>query len=178
MKANDPKEWLAEYNEFLNVKELKVPSHIEQGLLSQVHALLHPSAWIVFAKLLGIHMTIGFFSLSICHQFGMNPFGTTHSLADWFMLQWGHGACMIACGVFFISFSILTAGYFLTIEELRVMRGTEFLQVFALAGASLGVFWFAGAELALSFVGLWFLGMLVGGFLATETVLKLKTIKY
>ena len=58
------------------------------------------------------------------------------------------------------------------------MLGTEFLQVFALTGTSLAIFWVVGAELAFKFVVLWFLGMLVGGFLANETVWKLKTMSY
>jgi hypothetical protein len=170
MKSSDPKEWLKEYNEFLNADEVKVPSELKQRVLDQVHSLLHPSAWLVFAKLLGIHLVVGFLSLSICHQFDMNPFGTEHSLSDWFMSTWGNSACMISCGVFFVSFSILTAGYFLSIEEFRVMRGTEFVQIFALGCVSLTIFHFTGTELALTFAGLWMIGALVGGFIATETV--------
>jgi hypothetical protein len=174
MKANDPKEWMKEYNEFLNVEEVKVPTDLKLKVLDQIHGLLHPSAWSVFAKLLGIHLVVGFLSLSVCHQFDMNPFGTSASLSNWFMSMWEHGTCMIACGVFFVSFSIVTAGYFLTIEELRVLRGTEFLQVFALGSVSIGIFAVAGAQLALTFVGLWLLGALIGGYIATEAVWNLR----
>jgi hypothetical protein len=175
MKANDPKNWLKEYEQFLNVDEARVPAPLKQSVLASIHSLLHPSAWLVFAKVLGIHLIVGFLSLSICHQFDMNPFGTDRSLADWFMSSWGHSACMIFCGVLFVSLSIITAGYFLTIEEFRVMRGTEFMLAFALGGVSLLIFHFAGAGLVLTFAGLWFLGALVGGVAATETVWLLKT---
>jgi hypothetical protein len=178
MKSSDPKEWLREYNEFLNIDEVKVPSELKQRVLDQVHSLLHPSAWLVFAKLLGIHLVVGFLSLSICHQFDMNPFGTEHSLSDWFMSTWGNSACMISCGVFFVSFSILTAGYFLSIEEFRVMRRTEFIQISALGCVSLVVFQFAGTELALTFAGLWMLGALVGGFIVAEAVWALRKVSF
>jgi hypothetical protein len=55
------------------------------------------------------------------------------------------------------------------------MRGTEFMLAFALGGVSLLIFHFAGAGLVLTFAGLWFLGALVGGVAATETVWLLKT---
>lgn len=174
MKANDPEEWMNDYSEFLNSAQVKVPREVSNRVLGRIHDLLHPSAWLVFGKLLGIHLFVGFLSLSICHQFDMNPFGTNLSLADWFMAEWGHSACMIACGVLFVSLSVLAAGYFLTIEEFRVMRGTEFAQIFALGAVSLFIFWIAGAQLALTFAGLWLLGALIGGFVATEAAWKLK----
>lgn len=174
MKANDPKKWMNEYSEFLNSTEIEVPKELSTRVLNQIHDLLHPSAWLVFGKLLAIHLVVGFLSLSICHQFEMNPFGTELSLADWFMAEWGHSACMIACGVLFMSLSILAAGYFLSVEELKVMRGSEFAQVFALGSISLLIFWIAGAELALTFAGLWMLGALIGGYVATEAAWKLK----
>lgn len=175
MKANDPKEWMKEYTEFLNVDEMRVPRELSEKVADNIQLLLNPSAWLVFAKLLGVHLVVGFFSLGICHQFGMNPFGTTRSLSDWFMEMWGHSVCLIGCGVIFVSFSILTAGYFLTIEEIRALKRTEFLQTFALGVVSLIVFAVFGTELAIAFAGLWLLGGLIGGFLATEVTLKIKT---
>lgn len=174
MKANDPKEWMNDYSEFLNAKEIHVPRELNERVLGNIHLLLNPSARNLFAKLLGIHLIVGFFSLSICHQFGVNPFGTTHSLSDWFMEMWGHSACMVGCGVLFVGLTLLAAGYFLTIEEVRALRRTEFLQTLSLGVVSLATFAAVGAELALTLAGLWLLGGLVGGFVATEAVWKLK----
>lgn len=84
---------------------------------------------------------------------------------------------MIGCGVLFVGASFLTAGYFLTIEEVKTLRRTEFLQTLALGSVSLAIFAIAGAELALTFAGLWLLGALVGGFIATEAVWRLKQVK-
>ena len=89
----------------------------------------------------------------------------------------GHGPCMILCGVIFIGLSVLAAGYFLTLEETKALRRTGFPQSFALAAVSLGLFATVGAELALTFAGLWLLGALVGGFVATETIWKMKYTK-
>ena len=163
-----------EYSEFLNAKESPVPQELNQKVLGSIQALLNPNAWNVFAKLLGIHLVVGFFSLAVCHQFGMNPFGTTRSLSDWFMDMWGHSVCMIGCGVIFVGFSILAAGYFLSVEEVKALKRTEFLQTLALGVVSLIVFAAFGTELALTFAGLWLLGALIGGYLATEATWKLK----
>lgn len=175
MKADDPKQWMNEYSEFLNSEEISVPQDLSQAVLGNIQKLLNPSAWTVFAKLSGIHLVVGFFSLAICHQFGVNPFGTTHSLSDWFMEMWGHSACMIGCGVLFVGLTLLSAGYFLTVEEVRALRRTEFLQTLSLGVVSLAIFAAFGAELALALAGLWLLGGLVGGFVATEVVWRLKS---
>jgi hypothetical protein len=177
MKTNDPKEWMKDYSEFLNADEARVPRELNQRVLTNIKSLLNPSAWLVLAKLLGIHFVVGFLSLGICHQFGVNPFGTTRSLSDWFMEMWGHSVCMIGCGVIFVSFSILAAGYFLSVEEIRALKRTEFLQTLALGTFSLAIFAVFGTELALSLAGLWLVGAVLGGVLATEATFRIKTAR-
>lgn len=175
MKANDPKEWMKDYSEFLSTDEVRVPRELNNKVLEDIRSLLNPNAWAVFAKILGIHFVIGFLSLAICHQFDMNPFGTSRSLSDWFMDMWGHGACMIGCGVVFVSFSVLAAGYFLSIEEVKALRRTEFLQTLALGVTSLITFALFGAQLAITFAGLWLLGALIGGCIASEALVLIRT---
>lgn len=175
MANNDPKQWMKEYSEFLENPEVEVPQDLSEKILGNIHQLLNPSAWIVFAKLLSIHTVVGFLSLGICHQFGMNPFGTNRSISDWFMEMWGHNVCMVGCGIIFVSFSIFAAGFFLTIEEIRALKRTEFLQTLSLGITSLIVFAVFGSGVALTIAGLWLFGAMIGGYLATETVVKLRT---
>lgn len=82
---------------------------------------------------------------------------------------------MIGCGVIFVSLSILVSGYFLSIEEVRALRRTEFLQTLGLGVVSLAMFVAAGAEVAVTFAALWLLGALLGGYVATEVVMQAKT---
>jgi hypothetical protein len=98
----------------------------------------------------------------------MNPFGTSFSLENIFMKMGGHSVCMVFCGILFVGLSFLTAGFFLSIEEVRAVRRTEFVQAFSLGVLSLGLFSVVGAELALTFACLWLLGALIGGFLSIE----------
>ena len=170
---SDNKKWLSEYEAFLKSDDAVVPKETSEKLFSRMQEFVNPSAWVVFFKVLGIHIAVGFLSLSVCHQFGMNPFGTESSLDDWFMSMWGHSTCMIACGTLFVGASFLTAGYFLSIEEVGALKRTEFIQTLGLGATSLAIFAAVGAELAVTFAGLWLLGALIGGFLAT--VWKLRT---
>lgn len=174
--SDENKQWLVEYESFLQADATVVPKEVTDSVLSAMDPLLHPPVWQVFAKLLGIHLTVGLLSLSVCHQFGMNPFGTEMSLDRWFMAMWGHNTCMIVCGVLFTSLSFLCAGYFLSIEEVRVLRRTGFMQALVLGAISLGIFAFNGAELALTFAGLWMFGALLGGSIASEVVWKMRRI--
>lgn len=172
---NPNNDWLKDYQEFFT-SETSVPMEITEGVFLKIENLLNPSAWTVFIKLLGIHLVTGFLSLSVCHQFGLNPFNTERSLADWFMTVGGHHFCMLGCGILFVGVGIMSAGYFLTVEEIRSLKRTEFLQNLSLGLISLGLFAAFGAEMILSIAGLWLLGGLLGGIFATEVLFRLKKI--
>lgn len=167
-------EWLNEYQDFLNSENVQVPKEVDSSLMLKMQPLINPSARIVFLKILAVHLVTGFLSLAVCHQFGLNPFNTNYSLADWFMKVGGHSICMIGCGITFVSVSLFAAGYFLTIEEVKALKRTEFLQNLTLGLFSLGLFAAVGAELAVGMAGLWLLGSLIGGFFATLAVSKIK----
>lgn len=171
---NQNQDWLKDYSEFLSADQSSVPSELTASVLANIKQLLYPSAISVFSKIFGIHIITGFLSLAVCTQFGLNPFKTSHSLSDVFMDVGGHGFCMVACGTLFISLSIFLAGFFLTVEETKALRKTEFLQTLALGLISIGLFMAVGAEVALTFGGLWILGGLIGGFAATEILWQLK----
>lgn len=170
------KKWLIEYEAFLNEDSTPVPKDATEKVFVRMQDLINPSAAIVFFKVFLIHLAVGFLSLRICHQFGMNPFNTESSLADWLMAMWGHHICMIVCGTLFLSASILSAGYFLSIEEVKALRRTEVLQTAGLAFFSLIVFAAFGTEIALGVAGLWLFGALAGGFIATEVVWVMKRV--
>lgn len=168
------KTYLSEYEIFLKSEAAPVPQDVTSGVFHRLKPHLHPSVSRVFVKIMGIHLIVGFLSLSVCHQFGINPFGTIYSLDNWFMKMWGHGTCMVLCGIIFVGASFLTAGLFLSMEEVLALKKQEWTQSFLVAGASLIIFFLAGADLALAFAALWLLGALCGGFLATQTLWQLR----
>jgi hypothetical protein len=173
---NNNMDWLLEYEEFLNAEKSEMPEDVQKRVLAKLKKLVNPSPFLVFFKVLGIHTVIGFLSLSICHQFGLNPFNTDKSLADWMMHVGGHHACMIGCGILFVGLSLFLAGYFLSIEEIIALKRTEVLQILALGVISISLLIAVGAQVALTIGALWFVGAMIGGIAAVETSLALKRL--
>ena len=130
-----------EFSEFAKAEPLPVPVK----LFASIRSRLFPSPWKVFAKVAALHFVVGFLSLGICHQFGLNPFQTDYSLAEWFMQIGGHNFCMVACGLLFMSTTYILANLFLTLEELQALRQYEWLQTGVIGLVSLSAFYFFGA---------------------------------
>lgn len=175
MKINN--EWLKDYEDFLN-NDTQPSTELTQRVVGKIQKLLNPSQFVVFAKILGIHILIGTLSLAICNQFGLNPFNTEFSLSDWFMKMGGHNICMVFCGIFFISLSVLASGILLTLEEVAALRRHEFLQTLTLGVVSLGFLILFGAEVALGIGLLWLAGACLGGIAASETLWRIRRIAY
>lgn len=167
MKRISEKEWLEDFQEFVKSGSTPVPGEASAAILERVRADLLPSAWLVFTKLLGIHAVVGTLSLAVCDQFGMSPFSTGFSLADYFM-EFGASACMSLCGVLFVGLTVAVAGFVLRPEELRVIYRRSALQVFGLGMISLGVFAAFGAEIAFGLGLLWLIGAELGGILISR----------
>jgi hypothetical protein len=172
MAFNDKEQWLKEFTEFseIDVKNVEVP----EGVFKNLRARLFPNPWAVFGKIAALHVVVGFFSLAVCNQFGLNPFQTAQGLTDWFMRVAGHNLCMLLCGTFFISATYLLANFLLTIEELEAVRRYEWLQTGIIGLVSLAAFYFFGAELAATFAILWLIGALLGGLLSIEGSYRLR----
>lgn len=165
-----------DYEDFVNADTFHVPDHVKQKTLATIKNLLNPKSSIVFMKILGIYLVFGFLSLSVCHQFGTNPFQTERSLDQWMMSFGGHQFCMLLCGILFVGLSLLVSGYFLTLEEIIVLKRHQILQVLSLGLISLGLFFSFGAELFLSIGIIWLLGGFVGGMIAITALWRLKIV--
>jgi hypothetical protein len=172
---NKNNEWLNDYEDFLS-EASPPPEKLNQTVIGRMKALLNPNPLQVFSKLLGINIFVGFLSLAVCHQFGLNPFNTKFSLDQLFMSVGGHAACMVFCGVLFISVGVFAAGLFLSSEEIRSFRKHKFLQNLSLGVASISFLVLFGADIALGFGLLWMIGALMGGVGSTMVVSKLRKI--
>jgi hypothetical protein len=159
-----------EFRRFMHAPESEVPAELTEAIFERVHALIHPSAKNVFMKIAAIHAVTGFLSLAVCHQFGMNPFGTSISLYDWFMKSGSHNLCMFACGMFFIGLSFFTAGFFLTAEELAKAKRTKWAQGLLLSFISIIIFTALGAQIGLTIGLFWICGSMLGASMATDFI--------
>ena len=165
-----------DYDDFLQTEAAPVPDHVKEKTLSTINNWLNPNSSLIFMKILGIYSIFGFLSLSVCHQFGMNPFQTNWSLDQLVMSFGGHQVCMLMCGILFVGLSLLVAGYFLTREEIIVLRRHQILQILSLGLISLGLFSAFGAELLLSIGIIWLVGGLIGGLVAMMALWRLKVV--
>lgn len=163
------KEWLEDFKEFVQSDGVPVPKEVSENILSRVRADLNPSPWMVFAKLLGIHLVVGTLSLAICSQFGLNPFHTDFTLSEYFM-KFGHSTCMVLCGVLFIALTVMLGRLVLRREELLVLSRNAPLQVFGLSVLSMAAFIGFGAEVVLGIGILWFFGAMLGGVVAAKAL--------
>lgn len=166
-------QWLKEFREFVNAEDAEVPPSVCKSILQKVHMALNPPWYLIFVKILGVHLFTGTLSLAVCDHFEMNPFKTEFSLSEYFM-KFGHSTCMVFCGVFFIGISIFASGYILRSEELRVLRRSAFIQSLGLGAISLFGFWLFGAEIAISIALLWLIGALIGGISISELVFRMR----
>jgi len=166
MDLGQKNEWLKEFTEFsnLNFERNQIPA----SAYTKLKQRLFPNPWVVFGKVLVIHTIIGSLSLAVCNQFGLNPFNTQQTLTDWFMRIAGHNFCMLLCGTFFMMTTYILANVVLTLEEIETIKRYEWLQTGIFGLISLAAFHFFGAELVGTFIILWFIGALVGGYLSIE----------
>ncbi len=162
MNLRSERDWLEDFKEFIETPDTVVPPEVSQKILSRIHVALNPSAWLIFAKLLGIHSVVGTFSLAVCDQFGMSPFNTGISLSEFFM-EFGHSFCMGLCGFLFLGLSVLIASLVFRPEEFNVLRKNSFIQIFVLSILSLAAFFFMGAELLVGIGLIWLIGAFLGG---------------
>jgi len=160
------KEWLKEFTEFSNINADQV--QVPQSAFARIKNRLFPNPWVVFGKVTAIHAVVGFLSLAVCNQFGLNPFQTQQSLTDWFMKIAGHNFCMLLCGLFFMATTYVLANLFLSLEELESIKRYEWLQTGVIGLASLAAFYFFGAELVGTLVGFWSVGAFIGALFSIE----------
>jgi hypothetical protein len=172
MKKSAKEKWAQDLYDFSSSQTDSIS--VPDSALIKLKKTLFPSPWVVFGKILGLHMIVGFLSLGICNQFGLNPFQTDQSLTAWFMKMAGHHGCMVLCGFFFVTTTYLLSNTFLTLEELESIKRHEWVQTGVLGLASIASFYFFGAELIGSFVLFWFVGLAAGGYISIEASYRLR----
>lgn len=172
MDLGQKNEWLKDFTEFSNV----TPDQTPASAYARLKKRLFPNPWVVFGKVLGVHAVVGSLSLAVCNQFGLNPFNTQQTLTDWFMKIAGHNFCMLLCGTFFMMITYVLANLILTLEEIESIKRYEWLQTGIVGLVSLAAFHFFGAELIGTFMALWIVGALIGGYVSIEGSYRIRRV--
>ncbi len=163
----------SEFQDFQDGEEVRPPHQLSNRILSQVHRDLNPSAVSVFSKLLLIHLGVAVFTLSICPQLGFRLLGEGMGLMHYFM-SLGHYGCMMACGSFFLSTSMIAAAVILKPEELKALRKARWLELGSLVLLSFMIFFAINPEIALGIAISWLFGAFLSAIFILEVGWRLR----
>src|SRR5690606_4132865 len=103
-----------DYIDFMNSDDIQSPSHLDESIMSFVHADLNPSHKIVYFKLLTIQAFVGFLTMLLCPQFNYS-LTNNYELFHYFHHQFGPIACSAICGAIFVGSGAIFAGYILKV---------------------------------------------------------------
>jgi len=172
MKKTIEQQSISDYAEFLSANEVSPPHHLTEELLEQVETVLSPSPFFVLGRLGVVVFVVGLLNLVLCPQFGVG-FVKESGLFELFM-RFGHHACKVFCGAFFLGSGLLLSTFILKIEDLKVLRQHRFLQVSAISSVALVLFVAAGGSVYFTAAVYWFVGALLGGITCLEVGFKLR----
>jgi len=166
MKYDEKSEqvWGRDFQEFMNSESLEPPKAVTENIFAVVHRDLNPPAMKVFAKLALLHALVGTLTLFLCPQFGVSLSGGIGFMQ--YFMKLGNHACMLACGIIFMSASLLIASLVLRPEEVRVIRKTRLLSLGTLGLLSLGGFLcLEGTQVIEILALIWLFGTVMGGII-------------
>ena len=83
---------------------------------------------------------------------------------------------MLLCGTFFMMTTYLLANLVLSLEEMEAVKRFEWLQIGIMGLVSLAAIYFFGAELVGTFMLLWIVGALIGGYLSIEGNYRIRRV--
>ncbi|UYL09888.1 hypothetical protein B9G69_004780 [Bdellovibrio sp. SKB1291214] len=135
-----------------------------------------PNPYLVFLKLLVSQIVFGGVSLLVCHQFGVNPFGTAWSLSNWFMNLAGHNFCMFACGLFYMAGTVSVVQFFLSLEEVDLIEKRRFLFFGTAIMISIFSFLLLGADVVGTMGLIWVFGAGVGSVFSLEAGARVRPL--
>lgn len=139
----------------------KIPTSLNEKILSNVHARLHPKLSYLIGKVFLVHMLTAIVTLSVCPQFGFKIAKLPINLMHSFMV-FGLPVCNFLCGVFFTATSVLVAALVLNRDEVRALRFHKTLASAALILSSIGFFGIMNPNLFIEFSLMWLLGAILG----------------
>lgn len=152
-------EWNKEYAEFLKA-DAPPSKEAHESLYTTIYERMHPSFAKVFGKLSLIQLIVGTATLTVCPQFhwkAISYFDIFRPILE----NYGHIACMLACGSFFFGTGVLTSIFVLSPEEILKIKASKYLLFPALIGLFLGAFICVGAHVYLEVALAWMVGAIV-----------------
>lgn len=164
-----------EFAAFLRVEPALPAKTTEEAIFRRVKKSLCPSLTAVLVKLIGINLTAGLVTLTLCPQFGIG-FGAHHlHLHAWHGLA-GPFLYNLSCGLFFVIFGAALSGSVLRREEIRVLGKIRYACLIGYAVLAFAIFALLGAEVVLAGALAWLIGAALGNLFGFELGARLRTV--
>jgi len=162
-----------ELNEFINSDVMMPPDHITKKLKGTVHQDLSPSLFSILTKVFLIQAIMGYSTLLICSQFGIEVF-EIKGLSEIFQ-KLGNVACMSLCGALFLGVGSTATMLILRPEEIRILWRVKNFTYIGFSILFLFIFSQFGSEhLHLSMFASWFAGSLIASYFMLKFVKDLR----
>ena len=146
-----------DYQNFLLEKSELPPQDLDQKVFQTIEKDLNPQASTVLLKMGFIQIVMGIISLTFCPQFSYS-LTNNHDVFHYFHHQFGAEVCMIICGTIFLLPGTLMACFLLSSQEIKLIRSTWYLELFAITAISLTSFFLLGVEFYIKSVFFWLIG--------------------
>ncbi len=119
-------DFLSDYADFNQSSGDRPSFALSSKVRDQIKSELKPEFKKIFMNLLLVHVFSGSLTLLVCPQFGIGPLGGGSGIVG-FIEPYGHLACGLFCGSLFVSLSVLSSWFFLSLETLREIKRNQFL---------------------------------------------------
>jgi hypothetical protein len=109
-----------DFLDFRDGPELIPPPTLSNAVKISIESSMLPGPGRLARSWLGVHFVAGALTLLVCPQFGIGPIGGGKGLMG-FMEAFGHTACGLFCGAFFMSLTAIVAPISLQKPVLRAL---------------------------------------------------------
>ncbi|MBE0599168.1 MAG: hypothetical protein IH614_18135 [Desulfuromonadales bacterium] len=164
-----------EFAAFLRAEPATPARATEKAIFRRVKKSLCPSLAAVLAKLIGVNLTAGLVTLTLCPQFGIG-FGAHHLRLHAWHEAAGPFLYNLSCGLFFVVFGAALSGVALRQEELRVLGKIRYAYLVGYAVLAFSAFSALGAEVVFIGALAWLGGAALGNLFGFELGTRLRTV--
>ena len=162
-----------DFLEFMEAEPVEPSLSISANIYKSVARDLKPVLWQVFIKFGVIQFSAAFLTLLVCPQFNIDLRLIGHDDAHLRALL-GETGYMALCGAIFLSAGAAAAAAILRVDELKVIRRSEYIYLFSVSIFALIMFRYLGIPGQLMSYASWFAGAIVGSISFYEMVKRMK----
>lgn len=157
---------MKEYLTFLRSNK-ETDSPLDLKIQNSISSLQKRDIFFLHLKIIILYIITGFISLSLCPQFGLNPFNRSPELIHMFM-SYGTWTCGLFCGSVFMGVGAVLKFILLGRKDILLLRNIKLINMILMTAFIYGLFMFMGNKNSTSFINfsiVFFSSWLIGGII-------------